>query len=454
MFGAVLTVLAAVPGATGSLANYDSSSRWFTAKPDHERTVLQAALVLLGHYNGLIDGVFSKVTYRALVGFERSAGRDGDGVLDPEQEDQLRQEASEVHEALGISVTTDQGTGLRLPIPAKLFTTSRRSKWGTHWENADGGIELETLAIHETETTFASLYDRLKSSGDRSIDYDVAGRDAFVLSGRLDGRSFYTIFVRSRDTSFGISLAWSDQHDELGSVVAVLLASTMEVPQEGAGVGTQPPVSDDDELSNIGVSGSGFSISTGGLIVTNAHVVGGCQDIEVASLGPATIFVSDTERDLAVLRVANATTAAAKIQQRDLALGQAIVVLGYPLSPLMGNALAVSPGVVGSLTGLVGDASTFTIAGSIQPGNSGGPVLDMDGNVVGVAIAKFNEAVMLELAGTTGANIGFAVGAETLLEFLAPFRHEIADGQSPGEMSVQEVVATAEDFTHRIVCRD
>ena len=92
--------------------------------------MLQAALVLLGHYNGLIDGVFGKITYRALVGFERSVGRGGDGVLTAVQEDQLRQEASAVHDALGISVTTDQFTGLRLPIPAKLFTASSRSKWG------------------------------------------------------------------------------------------------------------------------------------------------------------------------------------------------------------------------------------------------------------------------------------------------------------------------------------
>ena len=143
---------------------------------------------------------------------------------------------------------------------------------------------------------------------------------------------------------------------------------------------------------------------------------------------------------------------AARIQTTKPELGQAIVALGYPLSDVMGNALTVSPGVVSSLSGLGGDSSTFTVSANVQPGNSGGPILNMHGEVVGVAQAKLNEVALLKAAGTTGGTVGFAIGAAALTDFLAPFRTSTADASIHENLLVEDVVNGAKEFIVQVVC--
>lgn len=198
-------------------------------------------------------------------------------------------------------------------------------------------------------------------------------------------------------------------------------------------------------------SGSGIAISNES-ILTNFHVVDGCQTMEVAGFGAAQVVSSDKLHDLAVVKVARRLPAAATVQADPIELGQSVIALGYPLADLMGDALTVSPGVVASLTGLGGDRTNFTVSANIQPGNSGGPILDLDGNVVGVAVAKFDEAEMLRTAGTTAGPVGFAINADTVLDFLAAFKVAIADVPVRSNGNVQKAVAKAKAFTHQILC--
>ncbi len=198
-------------------------------------------------------------------------------------------------------------------------------------------------------------------------------------------------------------------------------------------------------------SGSGFAISDES-ILTNHHVVAGCETMQVRGFGKAAVVASDERNDLAVIRVAVRLPTKATVQADPIELGQAIVALGYPLSDLMGDALTASTGVVASLTGLGGDRTNFTVSANIQPGNSGGPILDLDGNVVGVAVAKFDEVEMLRKAGTTAGPVGFAINTDTLLSFLSSFEVAIADTPVRDSGTVQKAVAKAKGFTHQILC--
>ena len=198
-------------------------------------------------------------------------------------------------------------------------------------------------------------------------------------------------------------------------------------------------------------SGSGIAISNES-ILTNFHVIDGCRTMEVAGFGAATVVSKDKFHDLAVVKVARQLPAAATVQADPIELGQSVIALGYPLADLMGDALTVSPGVVASLTGLGGDRTNFTVSANIQPGNSGGPILDLDGNVVGVAVAKFDEAEMLRTAGTTAGPVGFAINADTVLDFLSAFKVAIADVPVRSNGNVQKAVAKAKAFTHQILC--
>jgi serine protease Do len=441
-------------------ADFQSSEVWFGQKDEKDRVLLQGMLILLGHYAGLIDGVFGQRTYDAIVGYQTANGLTADGVLSDVEETEMVVEATAVYQALEFSDEEDAEAGIRIPIAKKLFTESSPSRWGRHWQNDDGSIELETLAIATSETPFQTLFDRLRLTSDRTVEYSLLRESFFVLSGNVGDKKFYTSFVRFEDTSRGFSIAWDRSRDELGSVLSLYIASMVQYADTAGAVALNDPLDADgkeavpEDDGPIGQSsGSGFAVSTKGVIVTNAHVVEGCGEVMVVGLGPAEVETVDDEIDLALLRVANATfDDVAQLQLRPLELGQSIVVLGYPLSELMGNALTVNQGIVSSLSGIGGDPTQFTVSANIQPGNSGGPILDMGGRVVGIAAAKFDEAKMLAAAGTTAANIGFAVDSQSLAGFLSRLETSTVDELPASDATVQQAVARARDYTYQIVC--
>lgn len=440
--------------ASPARADYRSSALWFSAKTETERVVLQATLILLGHYRGLIDAVFGKHTYEAVLSYEVSQRLEGDGVLTPVEEQKMLLEAGIAYETLGFHEETDDRAGIKIPIPTNLFSSHSPSKWGTRWESADNSIELETLAVPQSDVPFEVLFRRLSRGSGRVIEYKLFADTFFVLSGLIDERKFYAA-VRSGSISRGFSISWDKSKENVGAVVSTYLASMIEYPEAaafGALEGGQQP---EPTPSSQPFGGSGFAISVAGTIVTNAHLVTNCREIEVPNFGPARLITTDPDRDLAVIQVArNKLTTVAQIRTGKLELGQAVVALGYPLSDVMGNALTVSPGVVASLSGLGGDQDSFTVSANIQPGNSGGPVLDTNGDVVGVTVAKLNEVQMLKDAGTTGASLGFAIDAHTLADFLAPFKSSTTVGAALRNLSVQAIVARAKEFTVQVICRN
>ena len=444
-------LIATIAAASGVRADYNGSARWFLAKSRDDRFFLQMELILVGHYTGIIDGVFGKNTYDAIVSYQSSAGFNGEDILTADAEQQLRAAATTVYNNLGFTDQTDSPTGIKALIPTKLFTKNRPSDFGTHWESDDKNIELETLAIPEEQVSFAQLLDRLSHGRDRKVDYSFIQDSVFVLSGEIGERKFYTIFVRSPGSSHGFSVSWAKADDGVGSVVSSFLASVVQFPKAGD-FGGPSRATPQPQLTTVS-TGSGFAISADGAVVTNEHVVDGCTAVTIPGFGPGKVITADKSRDLAVIQLTGShPSIAARIQTAKPELGQAIVALGYPLSDVMGNALTVSPGVVSSLSGIGGDPSTFTVSANVQPGNSGGPILNMRGEVVGVAQAKLNEVALLKAAGTTGGTVGFAIGAAALTDFLAPFRASITDTSVGDELTVEGVVGNARQFIVQIVC--
>ena len=360
------SVLAALAGAPAVHADYKNSARWFAAKSHPDRLVLQSTLILVGYYNGVIDGVFGKNTYDAIVEYEKANQLDADGVLSPADERQLLAEAAQVYDDLGFADQTDSATGIQMLVPTKLLTAHRPADFGTHWENADKSVELETLVIPESKTPFARLLRRLSEAGNRRIEYSFVRDSIFVLSGEVDDRKFYTMFVRDGGFSQGFSVSWTPAEDKMGRVVSAFLASVAKFPVAGH-IATPGPVAGPNPQPVS--SGSGFAISADGVIVTNAHVVEDCESIDVSGFGSAKRIAVDESSDLAVIRLTGArATVPAQIQSRPLRLGQAVVALGYPLSAVMGNQLTVSPGVVSSLSGLGGDAKSVYCFGKCSAG--------------------------------------------------------------------------------------
>jgi S1-C subfamily serine protease len=200
-----------------------------------------------------------------------------------------------------------------------------------------------------------------------------------------------------------------------------------------AEVGRRPPLpAVGDASGEAGVkSGTGFFITTEGHVVTNHHVVEGSDRIQIAlddELLDATVVFTDPENDLAVLQVDAIRPILPVRRSDDLAKGQEVFTLGYPLISLVGREQKATFGRVNALTGPQGDARYAQIDVPIQPGNSGGPLLNRRGEVVGVVTAMLNQQMTLQEAGALPQNVNYALKSAVLHEQL---RHNLGSRRLP-----------------------
>ena len=164
-------------------------------------------------------------------------------------------------------------------------------------------------------------------------------------------------------------------------------------------------------------TGTGFTISPNGLIVTAYHVIEGGEDIEVLVPGlgfmPANIVASNPSNDIAILDVGRVTANYLHISAfKSSRISDKIYTLGYPLSSVLGDKPKYSEGVINSLTGIGNSASLMQVSIPIQPGNSGGPVLNDQNEVVGMVVSTAGIEAFYALSGTIPQNVNWAVKSD------------------------------------------
>jgi S1-C subfamily serine protease len=205
-------------------------------------------------------------------------------------------------------------------------------------------------------------------------------------------------------------------------------------------------------------TGTGFVISASGHVVTNYHVIDGCVgDIHGNLSGepPVTLRVvsGDETNDLALLQAPGSSfKEIAAIRDRAIHPGDAVVAIGYPFHGLLTSDFTVTTGIVSSLSGILNDTRYLQISAAVQPGNSGGPLLDSGGNVVGMVAAKLNALKFAKATGDMPENINFAIKTGTLRDFLdnSVVSYQIADAKS--DLKTADIASNARSYTLLISC--
>jgi S1-C subfamily serine protease len=198
-------------------------------------------------------------------------------------------------------------------------------------------------------------------------------------------------------------------------------------------------------------SGSGFFVSASGDVLTNAHVVSGCGSVTVNG-NPAAIVGTSDEFDLALLRTPyDEDKAVAVFSPSPARLNADVTVAGYPYAGLLGG-LNVTRGAVSSVTGLGGGGSTMQITAPVQSGNSGGPVIAEDGEVVGVVVSKLDAVKVVGATGDLPQNVNFAVRGEIAKLFLFQNGVEPQLGVSDAPQSPVALAELASKFTVFVEC--
>ncbi|MFN7306842.1 MAG: S1C family serine protease [Acetobacteraceae bacterium] len=199
------------------------------------------------------------------------------------------------------------------------------------------------------------------------------------------------------------------------------------LPRQGAGAelprDKPPPLAPGERAARRAVSsGTGFVVAAQ-RIMTNHHVVEDCAEVAARLPDgreiPARVLASDATRDLALLSTeAEAGPILHFRSGGNYRRGEGVVTYGFPLAGLLSSGPTLTTGEVSALAGLADNPRHLQISAPVQPGNSGGPLLDMRGQVIGVVVSKLNAGQVARQTGDIPQNVNFAVKHTEALDFL------------------------------------
>ena len=453
----------------------DQLAREFDARllTDQEKRLLQTGLAFAGVYNGMIDGAWGTGSQRAL---ERSVLANGGEVVVTNADAVLvALEAYSSLETEGWERQYNSGLDMSFLVPTAALVEGGPSDIFVNM-NVRGRSIGYSFAVSDGQR--GSQFHQFTANEAVGEVYTVRRDLVWITSARTpDGRSLYTRSDFRRGAWSTIMLSGEDRDAVAFAAITGSIAPgyapavgispglldqgvttlSLIVKRDEGEVATPaaPPPTTRKPDAGEGPSGSsfgtGFLVSLDGDILTNQHVVNGCTRFTVDG-ATATLVAEDATFDLALLKVQpSISDAPAEFSAEPARLNSDVTVAGYPLQDILGG-LNVTRGSVTRLKGLGGDGINMQISAPVQPGNSGGPVINAAGLVVGVVVAKLDAEVIAERYGDIPQNVNFAIRGEIAKLFLAQ------NGVDPTVIAVDTALApeklaeVAQGFTRLVIC--
>jgi S1-C subfamily serine protease len=245
-------------------------------------------------------------------------------------------------------------------------------------------------------------------------------KNDFGIYVHKNGDRYIGAYVEAKRHGFAILLDGKDQAItysmwDSGNLVSSEIAENLSSENDEAS-------SAQNAAENIS-TGTGFFVTKDGFFVTAHHVINGAKTIKVRTIGgklyDASVVKIDSNNDLAVLKINGKNFLPLPIKSsQKIRRGLNVFAIGFPQVFFQGIEPKVTDGIISSLTGIADDVTTFQISNPIQPGNSGGPLFTLDGNVVGIVNSRLNSSIVFEKTGSLPQNVNYAVKSNYLLEIL------------------------------------
>jgi serine protease Do len=455
---AVLTILVAIAqigsfypaGAQEDQGDYAQAEKVFNSTLTVDQRILfQVLMTASGAWNAVPADRFTRRLFGTVKRFQFENGFAQTGVPDGAFLDRLFLVATPMLDLWGFQWVSHPSRGYKLWIPLGLGMAQSRSEYGLTFDDRKkrAHIDFTTLPSSDIHASFSAFVDTMSSEGTR-IHYKVAKDDWFVISfTRADGVDGYVRYYQDGSNVTGFSLYWDNRKGNVnGERVAILMSASLrssmggarfiDPPRQSIASPAKSPPQQPIEQPNATPpsreaapkreekisSGTGFFVTHDGGLVTNAHVIEGCSRIVVktedSSVSEATLIARDSTNDLAILQMRKSTPK--KIARLRVAprLGESVAAFGFPHADMLSSSGNFTLGNITALSGLGDDSRHLQISTPVQSGNSGGPLLDAYGNVVGVVALKLNALKVAAKDGDLPQNVNFAVKSAILAAFL------------------------------------
>jgi serine protease Do len=495
-------------------AAYLQAEQAYQRFSDRDRILLQLLLISAGFSVAVPNIDFNTRTFDAVRAFQQNAGVEADGALTPQQVTMLRGAAAQPIRQWQFREVQHPTTQRTIWVPAGLGLTSANIQNGVQFTNRDRTLTISFLHFPKTDFGAApQVLSRAVTQNGGTVSFETRRPDFFVIGSEpSQGRSGYMRFHReAKGGMSGFMMQWATTATELrGDRIATIISASIwdssnrtglmraeslanlvapPPPQQQAtqpqpqNVPPQPqqpgqsqqapsqqapaqPRSDGPpqqgrqepaQPSRPSIStGTGFFVSREGHILTNAHVVDGCANVEVRQLGQpgvrARIMARDRTNDLAIV-ASDVRSQAVGTLRSAARLGEQVVTFGFPLAGSLSSSGNFTIGNVTSLAGLGDDSRFFQMSTPVQPGNSGGALVDQGGHVVGVVTSKLNAVRTAAATGDIPQNVNFAVKSQIAIGFLETHRVPMTQASGDRALSSVELADAARAITVQLVCQ-
>lgn len=434
------------------------------------RKALQVALQWEGFYNSLIDGDFGPGTRGAMAAWQAAKGYDDTGVLTTRQRAELLKGYTDMLASIGLGAIIDDQAGIAITIPAAMVQFTRYEAPFAHYEG-DQGVRVVLISQRGDKATLYGLYDILQTLSVVPTEGERSRRDGdFTIEGADDKIISYTYATLADGAVKGFMLVWPQgakvTDPETGAMAyevdrrrAIVLdamrssfASTgAQALEDNAGLDTATQSIDlisGLEIRRAEKSRSGFFVSPEGAVVTTTEAVEGCARITLDESYDATVSASDAGLGLALLTPTEplAPMAVGEFLGIEPRLQSELAVAGYSYGGRLSSP-TLTFGTLAEGQGLSGEANVARLAIRAQDGDTGGPVLDQGGAVVGMLLASASGDGRL-----LPADVGFAAKAQALAEFLAAHGVVVAASEPGRALTPYDLSALAADITVLVSC--
>lgn len=310
-----------------------------------------------------------------------------------------------------------------LNIIEGIWSVNMKTYWNNR-SNSDSIRNMFKLYIFKNQDARLEEYKAiiLSSSVER---WDISG----ALIGNIEGTAYRSEFLANWTSMLGNSVSANLSIKENGILSGSFEDGDFDFEMEM--IKQYPLYSNSaanhgNQVATIVSSGTSFAVNTTGLFTTNYHVVKGSEEVTITCADAdnikreydANVVINDSANDLSLIQINDSNFEKFKELPYKLSteakVGDAVYTIGYPLNDVMGQNSKLSNGVVSSRSGIQDDARYLQITAPLQPGNSGGPLLTSDGELVGIVTARLNS----EAVGTKIENVNYAIKADYLSALL------------------------------------
>ncbi|WP_186421312.1 serine protease [Bosea sp. CS1GBMeth4] len=456
---------------------------FLSLKPD-TRLWFQIVLTSSGHWPAVPNVGYSRRLFEATKQYQLSRGELPTGVLTEAQVNSMLASARSVLDGWRLRWVPHPVRGRQLWVPMGLNLEVRRTDLGVEMKEPANRFRMKFnyIAAADVRTAYDTTLREMVGSGDR-INYKVLKGDFFVITGNQGRYNRYVRYHTDGDGILGFDMGWSsDDAPVYGNRLVTIISGSLWASMTGAPFPTTQRASypwgrNEPEVANAPPSapppttptsrpteppkttfstGSGFFVSKAGHVMTNAHVVKDCATITVRPDGatalPARIVARDVINDLVVLKVAGPVEKTLSLRS-SVRLGEGIAAFGFPHTDILATTGNFTLGNVTALAGLRDDSRHLQISAPVQAGNSGGPLLDTSGNVVGVVTSKLNAIKVAGEQGDLPQNVNFAVKASLAISFLDANQITYETGTLGDKLDPADLADKAKKASVFIACR-